>query len=373
VSRRSLHFLALLAIACLWCGNGVANEKKKNKKDDETQTLQLPAELPSTISGKTRELTFHVTPLTGKGLLSAQIREGLKALFRDCHHETVLKIRAFVAGSGDVRRVRDMVSDVFTDRHQPLPVLTLIRAGALPMEGAQVVFEAIASGNKDVNPHGLALISAQVATADNPLAPVPPLSLKSLDALAQAVKDAGSKPADVVRVTCFLSSLDDLGGTRDLVASAYPAAAMNFVQAQRAPVRGLAACEAVARLEADPPAALSFRNSGGLAGEAGLSEIALVNAPEVLLTGSQVSFGYQEQDARLALQRFQKEVEHGGSSLAQVAFVHYYPLAPAISEQVRKLRVGFFNPERAPAGTMLLFEGLPSMDAGFAVDGVAVK
>jgi enamine deaminase RidA (YjgF/YER057c/UK114 family) len=53
--------------------------------------------------------------------------------------------------------------------------------------------------------------------------------------------------------------------------------------------------------------------------------------------------------------------------------VHYYPLAPSIAEQVRKVRSGFFDTGNPPAGTLLLFEGLPSMDAGFAVDAVAVK
>ena len=41
----------------------------------------------------------------------------------------MLKIRAFVAGSGDVRRVRDLVSEEFTERKPPLPALTLLRAG----------------------------------------------------------------------------------------------------------------------------------------------------------------------------------------------------------------------------------------------------
>ena len=101
-------------------------------------------------------MSFHVTPLSAKGLLSQQIRDALKATARDAGSETVLKIRAFVAGSGDLRRVRDLVSEVFTDRRQPLPALSLIRAGGLPLEGAQVVLEVTAAGKKEVNPNGLA-------------------------------------------------------------------------------------------------------------------------------------------------------------------------------------------------------------------------
>jgi enamine deaminase RidA (YjgF/YER057c/UK114 family) len=50
-----------------------------------------------------------------------------------------------------------------------------------------------------------------------------------------------------------------------------------------------------------------------------------------------------------------------------------YPLSARISEQVRKIRGEFYNGTRPPAGTMLPFQGLPSMDAGFALDVVAVK
>jgi enamine deaminase RidA (YjgF/YER057c/UK114 family) len=37
------------------------------------------------------------------------------------------------------------------------------------------------------------------------------------------------------------------------------------------------------------------------------------------------------------------------------------------------VRRDFFDAAHPPAGSMLLFEGLTSMDAGFAVDVVAVK
>src|ERR1051326_219634 len=125
---------SLVALMCGWALLALPAQKKK--KEEITQTLQLPKELPGAVSGDTRHLTFHVTPLSAKGLLSQQIRDALKALAHESGSETVLKIRAFVAGSGDLRRVRDLVSEVFTDRKQPLPALSLIRAGALPTEGS---------------------------------------------------------------------------------------------------------------------------------------------------------------------------------------------------------------------------------------------
>jgi len=39
---------------------------------------------------------------------------------------------------------------------------------------------------------------------------------------------------------------------------------------------------------------------------------------------------------------------------------------------VRKIRFEYYDPARPPASTLLPFEGLPSMDASFAVDAIAV-
>lgn len=364
---------ALVALACgLAIAAGLAADKKK-KKEEETQTLQLPKELPAAVVGETRRLTFHVTPLSAKGLLSAQVREALKALLRESGGSQVLKIRAFVAGSGDLRRVRDLVSEVFTDRKQPLPVLSLIRAGGLPLEGAQVVLEAIAAGRKDVSPNGLVFLSAPSEVSDNPMDPVAPLAAKSLDRLRQAVKTAGSEPADVVRATCFLSSLENLEATRKVVEAEYPRAALNYVQTQRSPVQAVAACEAVARLRRNTGAPLELINTDGAPLRPGESQIALVAARHVVLTGTQVSYGYQEQDSRLAFGRVQKALEQAGAGYRDVVFAHYYPLSNGIANQVRKLRAEVFDGAHPPAGSMLVFEGLPSMDAGFAMDVVAVK
>jgi len=143
------------------------------------------------------------------------------------------------------------------------------------------------------------------------------------------------------------------------------------VQTERAPSRAVAACEAVARLRGNPGAPLRFvRAEGAPAGE---SQAALITAPRVVLTGSQVSFGYEEKDARLAFERLKKAIEQAGASTSDVAFVHYYPLSRGIAAQVRKVRAEFFDSARPPAGTLLVFESLPSMDAGFGVDAVAVK
>lgn len=360
-----------IALSCAFCL--LSAPAQRRRKADETQALELPKELPAAVAGDAHRLTFHVTPLSARGLLSQQIREALKLVTHEGGEERILHLRAFAAGSGDLRRVRDLVSEIFTERKQPLPALSLVQSGGLPLEGAQVVFEYTAEARKDVDPYGVAFLSAQPASAADPQSPVAPLVAQSLAALSRVLKAADTAPADVLRVTCFLSSLDSLAASRQAVAAEYPGAALDFIQTERAPARALAACEAVARLTHDIGTGLRLIHTDAAPAEAGQSQIALIGAPHVVLTGTQASFGYEEKDARLAFERLQHILEQSGASLRDAAFLHYYPLSPGIAAQVRKIRSEFFTAPDPPAGSMLEFESLPSLDAGFAMDAVAVK
>jgi len=347
---------------------------KKKKGDDErpTQVLQLPKDPPVAIVAETSRLQFHVTPLSAKGLLSAQVREALKALPRITGGATIVKLRAFVAGSGDMRRVQAIVSETFTEHHWPLPVLSVVQVGGLPLEGAQVVLEAASIAKRDLNPHGLIFLAGQQVTGPGPLDPVAPLAEKSLAGLRTAVTAGGATPGDVLRGTCFLSSLDDLAKVRAHVAASFPAAAWNFVQIQRAPARAIVECEAVARGQAQSGEALEFLNPEGLAKSPNYSQLARVSAPRIALTGTQVAFGIQDADAKLAFSRLEKELGQVGASLKNAAMSSVYPLSEASANLVRKVRFEYLDQARPPASTMLLFEGLPSMDASFALDVVAV-
>ena len=173
----------------------------------------------------------------------------------------------------------------------------------------------------------------------------------------------------MLRVTCFVSSLTNVQASQQLLTAEYPRAAVSFIQSSRSPFRAFSACEAVARLRTAPASGEQFINPAGPPA-AGESQIALVNTPQVVLTGSQDSFGFQDRDARLAFERLKKSLEQAGSSMKEIAFAQFYPLSPSLANQVRKLRGDYFD---KPAGTMLVFEGLPSMDAGFGVDAIAAK
>ena len=155
--------VALCLVLALACGTAVAEKKKKKKKEEEEVTQTLPAlkDPPAAVTAETARLVFRVSPLSNKGLLSPQVRDALHALIRDNHGAQIVKLRAFVAGTGDVRRVQTLVSEVFTDRKLPIPALTVVLTGGIPMEGVQVVIQSIAVEKKPVNPNGLAFLAGQ--------------------------------------------------------------------------------------------------------------------------------------------------------------------------------------------------------------------
>ncbi len=212
------------------------NEKKK-KGDDVTQALALPPELPAAVTAETDRLTFQVTPLSTKGLLSQQTRDAIKSLLRS-NHGPIVKLRAFVAGSGDLRRVGEIAGEMFLEKRMPLPALTVAQVGALPLEGAQVVIEATEVDRKIVNPSGVAFLAAQPA----------PSVAESLAKLKSALAASGMEPSDALIVTCFVSSFDDQRDTQQAMSASFPGAALDYVQMQRAPVLPAATCEATARL-----------------------------------------------------------------------------------------------------------------------------
>lgn len=371
--RKPVFFVFILfALFAILPAGSFAQKKNKADKEEVTQTLELPKDPPAAIQADTNRLFFDVSPLTPKGLLSQQVREALKALQRSTRRGSIVKLRAFVAGSGDMRRVQTIVSESFTERRLPLPVLSVIQVGALPVEGAQVVLEATAVSRKTENPHGVAFVSGQVASSDEMVLDVAPLARKSIESVAHAVSAAGAQPEDVLRATCFMSSLQDVNAVRQMASSQFPQAAWNFVQILRAPARAIVECEAVARLRSPSGAPLRMLNPSGLPQSPSYSQIALVGAPKLVLSGAKLAFRFQPDDARLAFQRLGRDVEQAGASLRQVAMSSIYPLTDAVGDLVRKVRFEFYDKDNPPASTMLPFEGLPGLDASFAVEVVAI-
>ena len=346
VMRRLLILLLGLLLA-----GGLFAQKRKKKPDEEPkpQVLEVLPDTPEAVVAESGRLSFQVSPLSDKGLLSQQVRDALKALARLNHGATIVKVRAFVAGSGDLRRVKDIVAEEFTERKQALPAVSTIQVGALPLPGAQVVIEAISSEKKVVNPSGLVFLSG-AASAN---------AAGSVAKLESSVKDVGLKAADMLRVSCFLNSLDDVSAARSAVATAFPAAASNFLQMQRLGLEQQALCEGVARWNgvlADPPA----------------SGVARIGATKMVLTATQLVFRDQDSDFRLAYQRLAKALLPLGATFKDVFWTGTYALTRPDATKLENIQGEFFDRGSPPAHTALQIEGLPSTDATAAVELMAV-
>ncbi len=308
-----------------------AAQRNKADKEPPSQTLPVLKDLPAAVVADAVRLTFHVSPLSAKGLLTQQTREALQALLRANHGAPMVKLRAFVAGTGDARRVQAIVSEIFTDRKQPLPALSTIQVGALPLESAQVVVESISEDKKPQNPNGLEFFPAQ--HADN--APA------AIEQLAAAAGNAKVAPAGMLRVTCFLGAIDDVEAAKLAASRAFPSAAADFVQRLRLSAGSSADCEGVGR-----------RGSGDM------------NTPKLIFTGAQMAFGAQDSDLRLAFERLQKTLNSLGASDNDVIFSNLYPLSRAVEQKLPA--------SRSPA-TTLIVEGLPSPDASLAIEVIAAS
>jgi enamine deaminase RidA (YjgF/YER057c/UK114 family) len=322
----------------------VSLQDKKKKKADVTQSLALPPELPAAVTADTNRLAFQVTPLSAKGLLSQQTREAIKGLLRS-NRGPIVKLRAFVAGSGDLRRVGEIAGEMFLEKRMPLPALTVAQVGALPLEGAQVVLEATEVDRKVVNPSGVAFLAAQSA----------PSVAESLAKLKSLLAAYSIEASDALIVTCFVSSLEDQRDTQPAMSASFPGAALNYVQMQRGPVTPAAACEATARLTKPAPASDA--------------QVAFVSAPQVVISGTQLAFGSRDNDFQLAFDRLEKALSAKSARFDQVVLSHIYLTSGALA--TRALALQSSHPG-ARVSTVLPVEALPSLDAQFGLDVIAV-
>lgn len=323
---------------------GTAGQRHKNQ-EPKTQVLPLPPELPKALLAGTASLDFHISPLLRTGGLSAQIRQSLNDLIRDTRGETIIKLRAFVAGAGDARRVQAEAANLFTERKLPLPALTVLQVGALGQETAQLVIEAVVSTPRTVNPDGLAFFSGHNGASFD----------EALRQLKEGVAAAAVAPDHVLTSTCFISEIGGYDAARSALQSAFPKTAINIVQAVRDPESDASMCEAVGQLTEPPAAPVVLLKK---------SRATLVDTPQLIFTGLQLSFGSFLDDAHEAFVRLQRTA----SALQPVAApveVNAFSLDAYSSSALRKMTS--FPPSAFTAQTV---EGLPAIDASGGIEAI---
>lgn len=376
-----VRILIGFAVLFAWTWSATAQDpserkkKRKPKKEEPeiTQTLEVLPEPPVAITADTQRLNFTVSPLSAKGLLSQQARDAIKAVRSGAKGGTIVKFRAFVAGSGDLRRVPTIVSEEFTKAKQPLPVVNVIQVGALGMEGAQIVVEATYLERRPVNPQGVAFLSGQLVRATNekprPLGDVVDESLGNLEKAATA---AGVTGDAMLRATCFVSVLDNPAEIQQKVAAKFPKAAINVVQLQRLTGPSLSECEGVGRLATAPAQTVEYLNPEGLTKSPAYTQVVRVNSPQVVFTTTQQSFALDGAAMRLAMERLRRMLDGAKSAYGQVVMANIYALSNRAAEEFRAVRFDFYDKTKPPGSTLLNFEGLTSNDATLGIDVVAI-
>lgn len=323
--------------------------RKKKEQEEITQTLELPPDPPPATVADPSRLGFAVAPLSARGLLSQQTRDALRVLMQNARGSRFVRIRAFVAGTGDLRRVQSIVAETFAEKRQPLPVLTVTQVGLLPLDGAQVQMEATLEQRKAT---GAGVLFAAV-TADGPAA--------AMEAVEREFQAAETAPDAPVSLLCGVSEAELIEPLRMAVYRARPRAAFIVFQRQRIPAPPKVACQASAVTGRPVP--------GGVRRTA--ASVAL-SVPKVVFTGAQLAFRYEESDARLAYQRLDRTLQQAGASLKSVAVLNIYPLSEQLAGLAARIRGEFVDSAQPPSGLVMPAEGLPSIDGAFALEAVAL-
>lgn len=345
---RRLPVLLCVLIAALFVGlpDVGAQRNRKTTEEPKPQILPLPPQLPMALAADTATLDFHISPLLRTGGLSVQIRQSLTDLIRDTHGETIIKLRAFVAGAGDARRVEAEVGEIFTEKKLPLPALSIIQVGGLGEERASVVIEAVVATRRILNPNGLAFLAGQTGSDFR----------EAFEHLKNSAAAASVSPDHVLKCTCFTSQIGDYAGARSVIQSAFPNAGINIVQALRDPANDYSMCEAVGQLSQAPVQGpvVWLREA----------RATLVNSHQLVFTGLQLTFGNFLDDAHEAFSR----LERAASALEPVEApveVNAFSLDAYAGSALRKTT-------SVPASTFTIqpVEGLPAIDASAGIEAV---
>ena len=85
-----------------------------------------------------------------------------------------------------------------------------------------------------------------------------------------------------------------------------------------------------------------------------------------------MAFGGQSADVKLAFERLGKALEPFDVNFKQLVWTSVYPVTPAVADTFRGIRFDFEDKDHPPASALLLFEGLPSLDASVAFELIGV-
>lgn len=303
---------------------------------------------------QTSDIRFVVANPKPKGTLMEQVEFARWTVERP--KVRVARYRAFVRSDADLGQISSVLH---------APVLSIIKVAALPHPAQKISVEAVINGGN--NPQGLVFISGQGATAEKTMPKVLPLATTAFDNIDKALKSVQLEGADVLTVTCFLSSVQDAAAIGELAATRYPQAAINNMQIAMGYGRAVAECEAIAR--AKQP--VGFIYPEGLTKSPNFTQVTGISSKKMIWSGLSVSNGCNDGAIRQMFQKLDATLSKNGASIKNVAFSYLYPNSVDGTDLTRSVRFEFYNKAQAPASTLMPFSGFYEKNACTGVEVAA--
>jgi enamine deaminase RidA (YjgF/YER057c/UK114 family) len=311
---------------------------------------------PDAAVGTTKSLTFHVAVRSTESSVEGQARAALDDLLRRDRGARIVRLRVFAVGSERLVMAQRVIGETLAARHIPLPALSLLGVQSLPGPGQLIEMESIGVGTRAINPHGLAFLAGLAS----------PTGEKTAAGLARVARAAGVSPTNVVRVSCFYESAEQLDGARKAVADTFPGAEAAFVQSYGSAATPAVECEAVARL-ADTVGATRYFNLPGTTPSPNFSRAALVSASQLAFTGTVVALGDSASDMHVLLDRVQTSLTPLGGTLHDVAMAGNYWLTGAARDALRPARNEAYG-STVPAATGVFMTSLAPVNGTVALE-----
>lgn len=261
----------------------------------------------------------------------------------------VYRYRAFVRPDADVGQL-----SVFLRA----PVLSIIRVAGLPDPGHKILLEAVTNGGR--NPQGLVFISGQGVSKNEQVTKVLPMVTETFGNVDKALKGAALEPADVLSMTCYLNSLEDLPAVKALASERYPTAAISHLQIPIPYGKALVECEAIARAKSP----IGFVYPEGLTKSPNFTQVVGISTRSTYWSGIFTAYnGCTDQSVKAMFQRLDASMKKSGASIQNVAFSYVYPTNQQGTDLTRAVRFDFYSKTQAPASTLVPFSGFEDRSA----------
>ncbi|MBL8178061.1 MAG: RidA family protein [Bryobacterales bacterium] len=317
--------------------------------------LLLPA-LPLFSQGvvvDSEEIRFQLAIPDPKGSLMEQMHQARGRI--EAKH--IFRYRAFVRPDADVGQFSGYLKS---------DVLSIVRVAGFPDKNQKIALEAVTKGGKNAAA-GFVFVSGQGVSRNEQVPRVLPMVQATFNNVDTALKGSGHDPSDVLLLTCYLSSMDDIKDVQKLASARYPKALRNHLQIPLPYGKALVECEAIAR--AKKP--FAFLNPEGLTKSPNFTQVAGISSPRIYFSSLHASNGCSEQGVREMFQSLDDAMKKSGASIKDAVFSYLYPSSDDGTNLTRKVRFEFYNKEQPPASTLVPFSGYEARNACAAVEVVA--